>query len=83
MSRGLEKPKGNGRECMQAISNDMPRLLRDKQFAELLSISRSYLWRLVKQGKIPAPIKLGPKTTVWKSSVVIKVIKNPEHYFGK
>jgi len=68
---------------MQAISNDMPRLLRDKQFAELLSISRSYLWRLVKQGKIPAPIKLGPKTTVWKSAVAMKVIKNPEHYFGK
>ena len=68
---------------MQAISNDMPRLLRDKQFAELLSISRSYLWRLVKQGKIPAPIKLGPKTTVWKSSVAIKVIENPEHYFGR
>jgi len=66
---------------MQAISNDMPRLLRDKQFAALLSISRSYLWRLVKQGKIPPPIKLGQKTTVWKSAVAIKVIENPELYF--
>ena len=65
---------------MQAISNDMPRLLRDKQFAALLSISRSYLWRLVKQGKIPAPIKLGPKITVWKSTVAIKIIENPELY---
>ena len=66
---------------MKNISTDMPRLLRDKHFAALLSISRSYLWRLVKQGKIPAPIKLGPKTTVWKSEDAIKVIKNPERYF--
>jgi predicted DNA-binding transcriptional regulator AlpA len=73
--------KGNGRECMKTIRNDMPRLLRDKQFAELLSISRSYLWRLVKCGKIPAPIKLGPKTTVWKSDDVIKVVERPELYF--
>ena len=65
---------------MQAISNDMPRLLRDKHFAALLSISRSYLWRLVKQGKIPQPIKLGPKITVWKSDVAIKIIENPELY---
>ena len=68
---------------MKVIRNDMPRLLRDKHFAELLSISRSYLWRLVKQGKIPAPIKLGPKTTVWKSDDVIKVIERPELYFGR
>jgi len=68
---------------MKIACNEMPRLLRDKQFAELLSISRSYLWRLVKQGKIPAPVKLGAKTTVWKSDVAIKVIKNPELYFGE
>jgi excisionase family DNA binding protein len=78
-----KKTKEIRRECMKMISNEMPRLLRDKQFAELLSISRSYLWRLVKQGKIPAPIKLGPKTTVWKSDIAIRVIKNPELYFGK
>lgn len=66
---------------MKTINSDMPRLFRDKQFAELLSISRSYLWRLVKQGIIPAPVKLGPKTTVWKSAVARKVIENPELYF--
>jgi len=67
---------------MKKISNDMPRLFRDKQVAELLSISRSYLWRLVKLGKLPAPIKLGNKTTVWKSADVMKVIERPELYFG-
>ena len=68
---------------MKTISTEVPRLLRAKQFAERLSISRSYLWRLVKQGKLPAPIKLGPKTTVWKSADVIKVIERPEAYFRK
>jgi len=31
----------------------------------ILPISPTTCWRLVKQGSIPAPFKLGPGTTVW------------------
>lgn len=34
--------------------------------AGLLPFSGSTLWRMVKAGKFPAPIKFGPKTTAWK-----------------
>lgn len=30
-----------------------------------LPVSPATVWRWVKQGKFPAPFKLGPNTTVW------------------
>ena len=66
---------------MNTITNEAPRLMRDKDVAEVLSISRSHVWNLVKRGKFPAPIKLSGKITVWKSVDVLKVIENPEQYF--
>jgi hypothetical protein len=32
----------------------------------LIPISRASIWRLVKAGKFPAPIKLSDKITVWR-----------------
>src|SRR3546814_2237270 len=34
------------------------RLITDKEVANLLSVSRSWSWKLVQAGKFPAPIKL-------------------------
>lgn len=34
--------------------------------AALNSISAPTVWRWVKAGRLPAPIKLGPNTTVWR-----------------
>lgn len=65
---------------MNEIHTEPARLLRDKQVAALLSISRSHLWRLVKQQRIPAPVKIGPKMTVWKSAVINDIAENPEKY---
>ena len=42
--------------------------LRDKQVAEMLSIGRSSVWRLAKEGKLPAPFKMSERVTVWKLS---------------
>lgn len=42
--------------------------LRDKQVAEILTIGRSSVWRLVKEGKLPAPLKISERVTVWKLS---------------
>lgn len=39
-------------------------------------ISRAAWWRGVKEGRYPAGIKLGPKTTCWRSSDIDKLIAN-------
>jgi predicted DNA-binding transcriptional regulator AlpA len=46
----------------------MNQYLRDKQVAEMLTIGRSSVWRMAKEGKLPAPIKLSERVTVWKLS---------------
>ena len=46
----------------------MNQYLRDKQVAEMLTIGRSSVWRMAKEGKLPTPIKLSERVTVWKLS---------------
>jgi len=40
----------------------------DDQLAALLAVSRSTIWRWVKVGILPEPVKLTPGTTRWKLS---------------
>lgn len=42
--------------------------IRDKQVAKMTSMSRASVWRLAKAGKLPAPIKLSERVTVWRLS---------------
>lgn len=46
----------------------MNQYLRDKQVAEMLTIGRSSVWRMAKEGKLPAPFKMSERVTVWKLS---------------
>jgi prophage regulatory protein len=39
-----------------------------------LPISKSAWWEGVAEGKIPQPIKLGPKTTCWRESNILALI---------
>jgi len=50
-------------------------LLRLPQVLELIPVSRSAWWNGVKSGRFPRPVKLGPRTTAWRKSEVLKVIK--------
>ena len=42
-----------------------PRLMRAKQAAVYLSISEAWIWKLVKQGKLPKPVKLGDNCSLF------------------
>jgi prophage regulatory protein len=42
------------------------RLLRPKQILQQFPISRSTLFQWVKDGKFPAPLKMGARCTVWR-----------------
>jgi len=52
--------------------NDLPDALfvREKQVLAMVPITDATLWRWVKAGKFPAPLKLGPGTTAWRLSDV-------------
>ena len=43
-------------------------LLRLPQVLKIIPISKSAWWQGCKDGRYPQPIKLGPRTTVWKAS---------------
>lgn len=46
------------------------RYASDKQLSDFLEVSRQTIWRWVREGKFPAPIKLGPNCTRWRLSDV-------------
>ncbi|MGQ3486874.1 helix-turn-helix transcriptional regulator [Roseovarius pacificus] len=41
------------------MNRNTPDLIKDRETAEMLNIGVSTLWRYSKEGKIPAPIKIG------------------------
>jgi prophage regulatory protein len=43
-----------------------------------LPISRSSWWAGVRAGRFPKPVKLGPRTTVWRVEDIRALIENPE-----
>ena len=43
-------------------------LLRLAQVLKIIPISKSAWWQGCKDGRYPKPVKLGPRTTVWKAS---------------
>lgn len=52
-------------------------IVRTKKGSEnpLLPISKSSWWAGVRSGKFPAPVKLGPRTTAWRSSDIASLIE--------
>ncbi|WP_431023792.1 helix-turn-helix transcriptional regulator [Halomonas sp. H5] len=40
--------------------------LNDRQVAERYSVGRATPWRWLKEGRFPAPVKLGPGCTRWR-----------------
>lgn len=44
--------------------------IRQAQLLELLPFSAATLWRMVRAGTFPQPVKLGPRITAWKSEAV-------------
>ena len=51
---------------MKKLTEDF--FLRLPQVLELIPISKSAWWQGCKEGRFPKPIKLGPRTSAWRSS---------------
>jgi len=48
---------------------------KDRGITPIIPISKSSWWDGVKTGKYPKPVKLGPRTTVWRLSEVQAVVE--------
>ena len=58
------------------LESSVKRLLRLKEVLARLSISRSSFLEGCRTGRFPQPIKIGPRTTVWKAEDIDAFIEN-------
>jgi predicted DNA-binding transcriptional regulator AlpA len=49
--------------------------LRLPQILVLIPIGRSSWWRGCSTGRFPKPVKLGPRTTVWRAEDIAALVK--------
>ena len=49
--------------------------LRLPQVLTIIPISKSAWWQGCKDGRYPKPIKLGPRTTVWRSADIFALVR--------
>lgn len=61
------------KQTMECEKED--RLLRLKHVLEIVPVSRSGWWQGVREGRFPAGVKLGPRTTVWLASDIQTLVK--------
>lgn len=48
----------------------MQKLIRMEALLKKLSISRTTVWRWVKQGHLPQPLRIGPNCVAWPESQI-------------
>lgn len=62
----------------------LPQIIGDKEaqppIPAIYPVSKSQLWKLVKEGKFPSPIKLGPRITAWRVEDIRQFIE--KDFFG-
>lgn len=54
-----------------------PKLLRDRDLARTLNISVRSVWKLVADGELPAPIRLG-RSTRWREHDIARWLESPK-----
>ena len=57
------------------------KILRRQAVMEMLGISSATLHRRIKDGSVPAPLRLGPNSVGWKESNILAVIAGYEEAF--
>ena len=52
--------------------------MRLPQILAVYPVSKSTWWAMVKAGKAPQPVKLGPRTTAWRVQDIRKLIEETQ-----
>lgn len=50
--------------------------IRLPQVLHVLGISKTSFWQGIKDGRFPAPVKIGPRTSVWRVEAVRALIES-------
>ncbi|OGR35563.1 MAG: transcriptional regulator [Desulfovibrionales bacterium GWA2_65_9] len=50
--------------------------LRADKVLHFIPVARSTWWKGVKEGRFPAPVKLGPRTTAWRVEDIRALIES-------
>ena len=50
----------------------MKKFIRMREVLRIIPVSRSTIWRWVRDGQFPAPIKIGPRSTVWEFEKIME-----------
>jgi excisionase family DNA binding protein len=89
---GTEKPQDAGKQAakranhahIERVAAWLPRAMRAEQAAEYLSMSRSSFLKLVDEGKMPKPIKIGAMSTWDRYDIdaALEDLKNPDPESG-
>lgn len=56
------------------------RLITDREVAHLLGASRSWPWKLARDGRFPQPVKLSTRCTRWRLSDVQAFMADPQNW---
>lgn len=57
-------------------TNTQTGFLRLPQVLKLIPVSRSSWWAGCREGKFPAPVKLGVRTTAWRAEDIAALIRD-------
>jgi excisionase family DNA binding protein len=52
----------------------VPKFLKDREIAEMIGCSRSTVWRMVDQARLPQPVRLGGMTR-WRADEVLVALQ--------
>ena len=56
---------------MSTTSNDTHRLLDWPELSTRIPLSRTTIWRLVRDGRFPAPLQISPGRKAWREDDII------------
>ena len=54
--------------------------IRIKDVLKVIPVGRSTWWQGVRTGKFPQPVKLGPRTTAWRTEDIRRLIEDPTSF---
>jgi prophage regulatory protein len=78
----MSKVVSNPTRRNQATTSEVTGFIRQKKLLqEYVPFSAATLWRLVKVGRFPQPIKIANQITVWRTSEILVWVQDPESYF--
>ncbi|MGP5366943.1 helix-turn-helix transcriptional regulator [Pseudomonas helleri] len=55
----------------------LDRFMRERDVLDVTSLSRTTLWRVMKSGQFPRPVRISPGRVGWRESAIIAWQENP------